>query len=735
MATTHCLSRRTFLHVGLATAGLSLLGACAPAAPATKPVESKPAAPTSAAAQPVAESKPTAPAAQPAAPAAQPTTPAKPAATAAPAEPKMGSNLVGKLEGPEVLPDAKRPPKLGESPVWAEMVKAGTLPPVEQRIPEEPLVIKPLHEVGKYGGIWRRGFTGPGDGEQGNRIISSDKLVFWDYRGATQKPSVAKGWEITDGGRTITFFLRKGHKWSDGTPFTADDVMFWYEDLYQNKELTPTPTAELSINGKPGTIEKVDDLTFRFTFPDPYPGFMDVIGGSTYLGSSQNQGGGESGLRGVIAPKHYLSKFLPKYVGQETVDKQAKDAGFDNWRTYFIQFAANWRINTNLPMLAAWKTAQPINTPAWVLERNPYYYAVDTEGNQLPYFDKVQMTLAENLEVLNLRAIAGEYDSQERHTALNKIPVFLENQQKGNYTVHLDPAANGADAGIHFNQSYNADPEVAKWLRNRDFRHAIALGIDRDQLNEVFWVGVGTPGSVVPSEDTVYNPGPEWRKKWATLDVAQANQLLDKIGLDKKDSEGYRLRTDGKGRLRLELIGVAGAFVPFPQVCEMVAQQVKKIGIQLDAVEQERSLYQKRRDGNELQLNMWANDGTELLYAFPSQALPINPTVWLGPEIGRWYASGGSQGMKPEDPELLRALELFRAGAGQPDAERIKTAQEVWKILAEEAFSVGTVGLSPAIMGLRIVKNNVGNVPSRQMNAQHARTPCSSHPTTMYFKS
>jgi peptide/nickel transport system substrate-binding protein len=605
------------------------------------------------------------------------------------------------------------------------------LPPVEQRVPDEPMVIKPLHEVGKYGGTWRRAFTGPGDGENGNRIISLDKPVFWDYQGVKQKPGVFKSWEIGDGGRTITFSMRKGHKWSNGDPFNADDVMFWYQDIYQNKDLVPVPTSEFAINGKPGTLEKVDEYTVSYKFPDPYPGFMDIMGGSTFLGSSQNQG---DSFRGPFAPANYLKQFLPKYTPQDKLDADAKAANFDNWVSHF-KFKINWRLNVDLPVLGPWKTISPINTPSWTLERNPYFYAVDTDGNQLPYFDKVGMTLGENLEVINLRAVAGEYDDQERHTDLGKLPVFLENKDKGNYSIHLDPAANGSDATWQLNQSFGGDPEIAKWLRNKDFRHALALGLDRDQLNETFWLGVGTAGSVVPDESSPANPGPEWRKKWATLDLKQANDLLDKIGLDKKDSSGMRLRTDGKGVLRIELVTVGGSFVPFPQIGEMMSQQIKKIGIQVDSVEQERTLMERRRDGNELQSVIWGNDGSELLYAFPDHAIPVRTGSLMGPDIGKWYQSGGTAGTKPEDPQILKVLDLFQKAFGMEEADRYKQAQEIWKIVAEECWSIGTVGLSPAVMGVRIVKNNLGNIPSRDFNGQHGRTPCAAMPVTWYFKS
>jgi peptide/nickel transport system substrate-binding protein len=162
-----------------------------------------------------------------------------------------------------------------------------------------------------------------------------------------------------------------------------------------------------------------------------------------------------------------------------------------------IKFKNTWRLNPELPVLAPWRTVQPINNPVWILERNPYFHEVDTEGNQLPYFDKIQMALAETLEVLNLRAIAGEYDIQERHVDIAKIPVFLENKDKGGYDLHLDPAVHGCDNTLYINQTYDGDAEVAKWLQTADFRRALALGIDRDQLNETYWIGLGTPGVAV----------------------------------------------------------------------------------------------------------------------------------------------------------------------------------------------------------------------------------------------
>jgi len=646
-----------------------------------------------------------------------------------------GSDLTGKLEGPEVVTDAAKFPKsFKEAPQLAELVKAGKLPSVQERVSQDPLVIKPVHEIGKYGGTWRRGFSGPADFWNGYRCCGHDKILFWDYTGNKVAPNVAKGWQISDDGRTFTVFLRKGMKWSDGHPFTADDFIFWYEDIFQDKELTPVKTPMLATNGKPGTMEKVDDSTIRFKFADPYFAFVDILAGATDLGGNALQG---KNLMGGFAPKHYLQQFHPRYVGKEAVDKLVKAAGQDNW-VNFMKLKNDWSLNPDLPTVTAWKTTTPINTPTRILERNPYFYMVDTAGNQLPYIDKVIMTVTENLEVLNLRAIAGEYDFQARHIDIGKLPVFLENQVKGDYKVYLDPADSGCDACMFLNQTYDADPEIAKWLQNRDFRIALSLGIDRDQLNEAFWLGVGTPGSQVLAESSPYNPGPEYRTMHSTHDPAKANQLLDSIGLAKKDAEGYRLRTDGKGRLRIEIITVGGQFLQFTQIAEMMRQQWRTIGIQADVSEIERSLAFTRVMANELQAHLWQNDGTEHFFTFPGHLFPFTTASPLGgtnmgPLWAQWFRSNGTQGKEPSPP-MKKLMELWQKAFGVPEEERIKIGKEIWRIAVEEQWAIGTVGLSPAAQGVRIVSNNMGNVPARQYNSPDGMTPATSRPETFFFK-
>lgn len=680
--------------------------------------------------------QPSAPAEEPAQEAAAPaeaTEPAQEEATTAEEAP-LGSSLIGNIEGPDIITNVDEfPSEFGEAPMLKELVDAGTLPAVAERLPvrEDLLVIKPLNEIGKYGGTWRRGFTGPGDGQNGHRVAGGDRFVFWDAKEFPKVvPNLAKGWEFNDDQTELTLFLRNGVKWSDGEPFTANDVMFWYEHMYQNAELVPVRSSFFNID-QGAKLEMVDDYTIKFSFPYPNSLFLEVLGSSVpvFGGHAIN---GATALGGY-APAHYLEQFHPDFADQAALDELVKKEGFDNWVNLFKD-KNTWQRNPELPTLTPWKTVNPITTDNWVLERNPYYYGVDTEGNQLPYIDRISMTLAENLEVLNLRGIAGEFDYQARHISLANLPVLLENAEKGNYTIHLDPAQHGADGALQVNMSYEADAEIAKWLHTTDFRRALSLAINRNKINEIIFLGIGKPGSAVVAESSPFNPGPEYRELWAPAepDFEQANQMLDALGLTTKDADGYRLRTDNGERIIIEIPSIP-AFIQFTQIGEMIKEDWAQIGIFANVVEQERSLVEQRRAANELQIFFWQNDGTDELYLYPFHALPVDGTSGTGPAIGNWYSSNGTSGIEPTDPKVKEVLDLFTKGLRGTPEERITIGQEIWKIITDEVWTIGTVGQSGAFMGVRIVKNNMGNIPSRQFNIQAGQTPNISRPSTFFF--
>ena len=486
--------------------------------------------------------------------------------------------------------------------------------------------------------------------------------------------------------------------------------------------------------GKPGRLVKIDETTVQFQFDVPYFLFLDMMAGDTLIGGGQSVQQSIGNYGGAYSPAHYLKQFLPKYSSEANVNRMAKEQGFENWGRMLL-FKKDWELNPEVPTLGPWHTVKPINTPTWTMERNPYYYAVDTAGNQLPYIDNVVLTLAESLEVVNLRAMAGEYDMQERHIDLQKLPIILDNRERGNYDVHLDLAYNGADNAIQINHSYTADAEVAKWLHNADFRRALALGIDRDQLNETFWLGLGTPGSAVPAEVMPQNPGPEWRKRWSTYDPDPGQQ------------DAGRARADQEGRRGLS---AAHRQRPAPGAADRGGGRHDGLseadGNGGPAVAQDRHLRRRQADGARPCLpaaDRQPGPDQRLDQRRHGADLPVPAPLPAGRSHGGPSAAWKSpSGMLPtarrarsrRTRRLKRALELFRSAASQQEDGRNKTAQEIWKIIVEQQFSIGTVGVSPAQFGVRIVSRRLGNIPSRTCIAQHCRTPGVSHPETWYFK-
>ena len=640
---------------------------------------------------------------------------------------EMGSFLIGEFEGPTVITDASMmPASFSESPMLSAMVEAGDLPPVADRLPDNPLVIQPVHEIGQYGGQWRRGYTGPGDVWNARRIAGNDNLLFMDYKLNDTQPWVFESWDVSDDFTQFTFKLRSGHKWSDGMPFTADDIVFWFEELFQNEEYLPAPTTFLSVNGEFGSLSKIDDLTVQYSFSAPYPLFLKVMSiPSSPINSHARRGWNG---HGGYAPAHYIKQFHPDFADEADLNAILEEGGYSNW-VDLVKSKNDWARNPDLPTLAPWRVKlAPADNPVYVLERNPYYHGVDTAGNQLPYIDSIVLTLAEDLEVLNLRAIAGEYDMQSRHIDLQKLPLYLENAERGDYSVRLDPADYGANVLLFFGMTYSADAEIAGWLQNVDFRRALSMGIDGEQVNETFLLGLGEARSVVPTAANPYYPGAEYETMWTAFDADAANQLLDEIGLADKDADGFRLRSDNGERLTITLTTPGASFVPYPKIAEMVASQLRGIGLDVIPEQLERSLWQSRIDNGEIQLSLWDNGGTEDVF------LHFNNTwLWARPDYTDWMRSGGSLGMEPP-AEIKEAMEIWVAGPAMAPEERIEAGKRLWVLFAENVWQAGIIGNSPVVLGMRVVKNDMGNVPARQLANVICMTPGCTMPETYFLR-
>ena len=629
--------------------------------------------------------------------------------------------------GPTILHsfihEGPAPTRFREAPALAEQVRAGTLPPVEERLPEAPLVIPPVEEIGEYGGTWRRAFTGPADRQNPERLLH-DHVLYYDLDGTTIVPHIAKSWEVSEDRRTFTFTLRKGMKWSDGAPFTADDILFAYEDMLLNDELNPVKPSRLSPGGKLAIVEKLDTYTYRYVFAEPYPLFLELYAAQA-IGGQGNKG--RKG-RGPYAPGHYLKQFHPRYVPEEELSARVKAAGLSNW-TELFKLRSDIHLNPDLPVVGPWKMIRPITGQTLVLERNPYYWAVDPAGNQLPYIDRIAMRMAGNLEVLNFRAMAGEIDMQHRHIQLAKVPVLKANSEKEGYRVLFWPEKGGSQIAVFVNQDWEGDAEIEKWLGSRDFRIALSLAVDREEINESILLGIGKPRANLPSPDSAFYPGPEYETRHAVLDRKRANDILDRLGLEKRNSEGFRLRRDGAGPVTIDLSVMGSAFLDYVGAAELVQRHWARVGIRTNVSVQERSLWVTRRGSHEHLVTIWNNAGANMPW-LTGAALP---TLYAS-RAAQWHDTLGRKGREPAG-ELKRLLELHDAGKGLSLSQRAETGREIWRIIVDNAYIIGTVGESPAFNGVVVVNNNFRNVPRTAPNAGALQTPGIARPEQFFMKS
>ncbi len=650
------------------------------------------------------------------------------AATASPA--KAGQYTLGKIEGPVIVTDAAKFPKtLKEAPELAALVQQGKLPPVAQRIGQDPLVIQPLRAVGKYGGTMRKAvFGGINDLSIARFMTGGAPLLLWDYEWKTIKPNIARSFEMSADAKTITVQLRRGMKWSDGEPFTADDIMFWFNDIYNNEEVHPGNSPDLLIGGKNVVIQKVDDTTLRFVSPQANPLLLEIMASPiSDLGATFRQ---QLGRGGPYAPKHYLQKFHGTYVGKEAADKLAADAKQNGWQAN-IKAKMQYAANPDLPVLYPWIVKVPATDPnSFVIERNPYFVGVDTDGQQLPYIGTVQHVAVPSTDVLTLKATSGELDFMELQFNTAQLPVLIQNESKGGYKVALDPQQAGI--GIALNLAYVEDPVIGDLFRTADFRRALSMGIDRNQINETFFLGTGTPSAAAPADDNKYFPGPEYRTKWSTLDLTQANQLLDKIGLTQKDAAGYRLRKDGK-RLTLTFMAV-DRLVDQASMAEMIKTHWAKIGVDLTIEPTSSALAQQRIPANLAQMTI-NNAATEEVYLSPGFQTPVGGgfSAIMGVPYGQWANSNGTAGKEPF-AEMKEAIALFDKGKAAATAqEKVDLGKQLTRLAVDNVFAIGLV-VADLTSGIRIAKTTMENIPGRVITANVLLSPVIAMPQTYFFK-
>ncbi len=615
----------------------------------------------------------------------------------------------------------KRIAKYNEAPMLAELVKQKKLPPVEQRLPKEPIVIDPVEEIGQYGG--RARVIGPIDGYGDTEAFRPHEgILRVGPDGFSVVPNIAKNWSFSEGGKVLTIYLRDGMKWSDGQPFTADDIMFWYEDVLLNDELMPTKPVEWSPGGKLMKLEKISKYAVKATFAVPYPTAI------LHLAHS-------AGVAGrFFLPKHYLKQFHPKYTPMDKLLELAKKDGLDTWYKLFQKYGDYYggsgiRIAPGAPTLQTFYVEKK-GLDFVVLKRNPYYWKVDTAGNQLPYIDEIFVSDIRNKEVANMKIAAGEVDLAEINTIMEDYPFYMENREKGNYRVLLWQSIIGADVAYQLNLTYKEDTVLRDIFRDVRFRRALSLALNRDEINKVLYLGLGTPrqATVIP-QSPYYEEA--FAKAYIEYNPKEANRLLDEMGL-KRGPDGYRLRPDGK---RLEiLLEYEDVETPKGKTSEMAVHYWDAIGIKVTAKEISSSLKSQRTSANLIQMGLWHADRAGFLFT-------VEPYYWVPTEVrseapwcvewARWFATGGKAGEEPP-PEIKRIREAWeKMKSTMSEKERIKLAKEILKSNAENLWTIGTVGLAPHPV---VVKNNLRNVPEKGLWGWDLRRFTSYAPETFFFK-
>lgn len=608
-----------------------------------------------------------------------------------------------------------------EAPMLADMVAADALPPVEERLPANPRVLPVFEEIGQYGGTWRRAYNGVSDRWGSTKLLEERIVEFMPTEDGNIVivPNWVDEYEMSPDAREFSFHIREGLKWSDGVPVTTEDVKFWYDDVFNTTLFSEEPSQFLTTNGVPLKIEIIDDFSFVVKFQDPYPLFPLIMA---------KEGSGSPGLtrENFLLPAHYLKDYHPNYVSEEKLAEIAAEYGVDTWQDLWDSSGPiqSWWLNPDLPVISAWKIEQPAPGERTVMVRNPYYFQVDAEGNQLPYIDTITHDLFEDPETLNLWVMQGQIDMQARHIdALGNYTLFKENETNGNY--HMITWLNASTMSLYPNLN-TPDPVLAELFDNVDFRHALSVAIDRGEMVDIITNGLSEPRQASPVSGSP-NFDAEFETKWAEYNPDTANALLDEIGLTERDSEGFRLRPDGK---TLQLV-ITTDHDDISDL-ELVKAYWEDAGIKTVINKVERSFYEELVATGELEIGYWGFDRNSIVAADPRRYIGSLADGPWAPLYGKWFDTGGAQGVEPPTDHPIR--DVWAAWKNAQTAGTLEEAnqyiQEMINIHKENIWVIGLYGEDPKIY---IVSNRMHNVPDGLINDDTLREPGLGQPAQFFF--
>lgn len=632
----------------------------------------------------------------------------------------IGSTLPGSLSAQEG--------GFGESPMLAERVAAGELPPVDERLPVNPRVIDlPGSEIGTYGGDFRDPFVGD--------AFWSSQMVFWTFwKGLVNwnetytdvVPNIAESVDVNEDATVYTFHLREGIKWSDGMPFTADDVLFAVNDIMANSELNANtfPAGWLKPGEAPPVVEKSDDYTFTITFDVPYGMFLINMAGWP-------------GWELVTAPKHYLQQFHIDYNPDGIDELIEQTEGASDWVSLFQSHsavgpgtdAAVISRDPNYPTMFPWIFTEPMGTGTrFVAERNPYYYWVDREGNQLPYIDRIVGTAYQNEEPMLIDVLAGRFDTMA-NTTDEQRPLFFENESTSGLAIYPTKSEGGGTVSVMFNLTH---PELGEIFSQKDFRIGMSYAIDREEVIDIVYFGQGFPRQISPNEDSpLYNE--QLSNQYLEYDVELANEYLDKV-LPERDDEGWRINPATGEKLSIVMTVQTGDYgLRFSDVAELLKQYYAEVGVDLIVSVVDNEVWTARRDDNSMEATIFTAEGGYGITAImdPRYFVPVHGQGVWGNGWAIWHLTPDNpEGVEPPQ-DIKDHIDAYYGVLQAPTyKERIELMSQVLQTAADNFW---VIGISSATDSYRPLSARLGNVPESWVNGWNPGGPAIAFPEQWYF--
>lgn len=616
----------------------------------------------------------------------------------------------------------------GESPLITALVKEGALPPVERRVPKEPLVLAGAEGIGRYGGTLYRLANSEIDVTTIRWRLAGAGLVRWSPQGYPIVPHLASSWKISPDYKVFEFSLRKGLRWSDGHPVTADDVLFWWNQEVNYFELG-IPRF-MRVAGRAGAVEKVDATTVRFRFPVPNALFLERLASVPMDPNTWED---------FILPSHYLSKYHPAIGDKALIAAEMARLKISSPVSLYRRLKQE--NNPEHPRLWPWVYHTYRPNPPYIFVRNPYYFAVDLQGNQLPYIDRIVMQV-KTPSMIGVSAALGEVSLQDRHIRYDEHVLLLSEAEKNGYEVyHWFPATRSLFTIFPvLNRRIDpADPSTGKkaaLLNDKRFRQALSLAIDRRKIIEVEFNGQTEPAQLDAGPDSPYHSS-ELMHSFTDFDPTRANRLLDEIGLTGRDAEGFREFGDGT-RMQF-FLEITDFTMSGP--AEMLVADWARVGVRLVVRNQARPLFWARQAGFDHDFTVWTGEGEYMPLVEPRNFVPTYRNSFYAPAYGVWYQNGGSRAETgalrfgaqepPPDHPLRHTMALLDRLEASPDlTERISLFRQIAAVNAEQVWHISICTPPPQLV---VVKKGLRNVPHKALFGAGYQTPANTGLETYFW--